>query len=141
MDGLPFNHAGFQAHLDGERLMGARCVNCGALFVPPRSLCTTCYHAQMEWRALSGQGRLVAFTVIHVGLPVMVAEGHNQHNPYCSGVVRLEEGPAISAQIVGVNSTRPQTIQIGMLVQVVFTQRGQGVERRNRLAFAPLDAG
>jgi uncharacterized protein len=137
MAGLPFNHIGFNAHLSQERLMGVLCTNCGALFVPPRELCTTCYSTQMKWQALSGEGRLVGFTAIHVGLPAMAQEGYDMEHPYCSGVVKLSEGPAISAQIMGIDGAHPGTIQVGMTLQAVFIQRSSDVEQRVYLAFAP----
>jgi uncharacterized protein len=133
----PFNHIGFQAHLDEKRLVGARCTACGTLFVPPHTLCTHCYSTDMEWQTLSGAGRLAAFTVIHIALPFMAAEGYHPQNPYCSGVVQLAEGPAISAQIIDVDVSHPESIQIGNPLQAVFIQRG--AEGQLYLAFSPID--
>jgi uncharacterized protein len=133
MQQLPFNHIGFREHLDEGRLMGARCTNCRTLHVPPRELCTHCFHAQMEWETLSGAGELVGFTIIHIGLPAMAAAGYDQEHPYCSGVVKLAEGPGISGQIVGVDSDHPETIRVGMPLRVVFVPR----EGHNELAFEP----
>jgi uncharacterized protein len=137
MQQLPFNHIGFQSHLDEGRLMGARCTNCGMLHVPPRELCTRCFHTQMEWETLSGAGQLVGFTVIHIGLSAMVAEGYDQEHPYCSGVVKLAEGPGISGQIIGVDSHHPETIQVGMPLRAIFVTR----EGHTGLVFEPWEAG
>jgi uncharacterized protein len=139
MDAYPFNHTGFQAHLNQQRLVAARCTHCGSRFLPPRPLCSNCFHHQMEWQALSGAGHLTGFTTIHIGLPAMIAEGYNAQNPYCSGVVRLEEGPAVSAQIMGVDSTRPETIRVGMPLRAVFIPRGPGAQAPIYLAFVPAD--
>jgi uncharacterized protein len=138
MAGLPFNHIGFNAHLSQERLMGVLCINCGALFVPPRELCTACFRTEMKWQALSGAGRLVGFTAIHVGLPALAQEGYDMEHPYCSGVVKLSEGPSISAQIIGVDGAHPETVHVGMPLQVAFISRGRDAERRIYLAFAPV---
>jgi hypothetical protein len=137
MSEYPFNHIGFQANLAEKRLVGARCTACGTLFVPPHMLCTNCYSTNMEWQTLSGAGLLAAFTVIHIGLPVMAAEGYHPQNPYCSGVVQLAEGPAISAQIVDVDVSRPESIPIGIPLQAVFIQRG--ADAQFYLAFSPQE--
>ena len=88
-----FNHTGFYAYLAEHRLMGARCTCCNRLYLPPRALCSNCYCAEMDWIEFSGTGELAGFSTIHVGLPAMIAMGYNREKPYCSGVVRLSEGP------------------------------------------------
>jgi uncharacterized OB-fold protein len=136
-----FNHASYTALLGAHRLMGSRCAHCGTIQLPPRALCPKCYHQAMEWFAFSGEGTLEGFTTIHVGLPEMVATGYNREQPYCSGVVRLAEGPAISGQIVGVDARRPETIHIGMKVRATFIDRETGAGPRTVLAFEPIQAG
>ncbi len=44
----------------------------------------------------------------------MAAKGYGRNNPYCTGIVTLEEGPQISAMINGVDGTNPQGIETGM---------------------------
>jgi uncharacterized protein len=135
----PFNHSGFSAYLSEQKLMASRCSDCGQLYLPPRSLCGRCGSSQMKWEALSGAGELMGFTAIHVGLPSMAAEGFDRDTPYCSGVVRLVEGPAVSGQIVGVDGTQPETIQVGMPLRAVFVERGSGEERQVYLAFEKVN--
>jgi uncharacterized OB-fold protein len=55
--------------------------------------------------------------------------------PYCSGIVRLNDGPAISAQIVGVDVTKPEEIRIETPLKAVFVEQGEGEEKRTYLAF------
>ena len=121
---------------DGK-LVGARCQNCSALYLPPRPMCTACYGDELAWEELSGKGKLAAFTTIHIGPEAMIAAGYDRNNPYCSGIVQLHEGPAISAQIVGVDPTKPEEIQIGLPLQVVWVTRGDGDE--TFLAFQPAE--
>jgi uncharacterized OB-fold protein len=130
-----FNHTGFNQFLAEHRLMAARCTACGEIFLPPRPLCPRCYSTTMEWVELSGAGRLEGFTLIYVGLPAMAAEGYSRQNPYCAGVVRLAEGPAVAAQILGKEGALPDPVQVGMPLQVVFLSRGSGEDRRVALAF------
>ena len=132
-----FNHASFQAQLNEHKLMAARCQSCGALYLPPRPMCTACYSQDMTWEELSGTGELAAFTTVHVAPTAMIAAGYGRDNPYCSGVVRLKEGPAISAQILGVDSTDPLSIQIGTRLKVEYLERGEGECKQTFLAFQP----
>lgn len=131
----PFTNHAFQQMLAEHKLMGARCAQCGQLYVPPRPLCTACYSDQMEWVALSGKGNLVAFTTVHIAPTAMIEAGYGRSNPYCAGIVALEEGANISAQILGVDAAQPQQIAIGTPLQVTFIERGEGEEQRTYLAF------
>jgi uncharacterized OB-fold protein len=50
--------------------------------------------------------------------------------------VQLEEGPSISAQILGVDATRPEEIAIGTPLQVAFVQRAEGPDGKERTYLA-----
>jgi hypothetical protein len=43
----------------------------------------------------------------------------------------------ISAQILGVDVLKPETIRIGTSLRVAFVERGEGEARRTFLAFEP----
>jgi uncharacterized OB-fold protein len=125
----------FYQYLAEKKLMGSRCQSCGALHLPPRSLCPACYGGELDWEQLSGRGKVVAFTTVHIAPTAMLEAGYGRTNPYCTGIVQLDEGPSISAQITGVDPAAPDQIEIGMPVQVSFVQRGEGEEERTYLAF------
>jgi uncharacterized OB-fold protein len=125
----------FYEFLNENRLVGSQCQSCGALHLPPRPLCPKCYGEKMEWTEVSGRGKLLAFTTIHIAPTAMIEAGYDRKNPYCVGIVQLEEGPAISAQIVGVDPSKPEEIEIGMPLTVAFVQRGEGEAKRTYLAF------
>ena len=130
-----FTSAAFQAHLAEHRLMGARCRTCGSLYLPPRPMCAKCYSEDMEWTGVPAQGTLAAFTTIHIAPTAMIEAGYGRDNPYCSGIVKLENGLAISAQILGVDAKNPASIQIGAPVTVEFVERGEGEAKKTVLAF------
>ena len=44
----------------------------------------------------------------------MSKRGYGRDNPYCTGIVTLEEGPRVSARILGVDGNNPQSIKTGM---------------------------
>jgi uncharacterized OB-fold protein len=91
----------------------------------------------MAWEEMSGEGKLLAYTIIHIGSTAMIEAGYDRQHPYCTGIVQLAEGPAISAQILGVDPDRPQEIDIGTLLRVAFVRRGEGDTQRTYLAFVP----
>ena len=103
MEERPFSDISYEQFLREERLMGSRCKKCEALYVPPRPICIKCHGSEMEWVEMGGKGKLSAFTCIAIGPPFMIAEGYNRNNPYCSGVVELEEGVRVDARIEEVN--------------------------------------
>lgn len=132
---LPFTQHSFQSYLDAGKLMGSRCAATDELFVPPRALCPTTYSDEMVWQELSGDATLVAYTVVNIGPSAMIDAGYDRKNPYCTGIVKLAEGPRMSAQIVGVDTTQPETIAIGTALRVTFVTRGEAEQRY--LAFEP----
>lgn len=134
MQERPFSDISFESFLNEEKLMGSRCSQCQALYVPPRPICTACRGADMRWEQVSGKGRLAAFTCISIAPPAMIAEGYNRHNPYISGVVELEEGARVDARIEGIDPKKPEEIRIGMSLKAVFLHRG---DHRTVLAFDP----
>ena len=115
--------------------MGSRCQSCGTLHLPPRALCPVCHDEEMKWEQMSGKGKLVAFTTIHIAPTAMIEAGYGRDNPYCTGVVQVDEGPAISAQIVGVDATQPEEIEIGTLLHATFVERSTGGDNQTFLAF------
>lgn len=135
MSDRQFTEASFQQYLAEHKLMGSTCDDCGALFVPPRPMCPDCYGESMNWTEVSGEGKVAAFTSIHVGPNSMVAEGYNAKNPYASGIVELDEGPKISAQLMGLDTTNPSVSAIGTPVTAWFIDRGEGDSARTFLAF------
>jgi hypothetical protein len=132
-----FTSAAFYEYLAQKKLMGTRCRDDGQVYLPPRALSPRTFSTNMEWVEFSGRGKLAAFTIVYVAPSAMIAAGYNRKNPYCAGVVQLEEGPSISAQILGVDVFHPETIKVGMPLQVSFVERGEGEGRRTYLAFEP----
>lgn len=131
----PFTAAAFQTYMNEGRLMGSRNKATGAVFVPPRPIDPATGGEEMEWIELSGRGTLAAFTSVYIGTSAMIAAGYDRHKPYVAGIVELEEGPRISAQIAGVDGTQPDLAWIGRAVRAKFIERGEGEKRRAYLAF------
>lgn len=131
-----FTAAAWEQALAEHRLAAARCTQCGATYLPPRALCPACHSQAMAWVELSGRARLAAFTSIFVGPSAMVAKGFDRANPYITAIVELEEGPRLSARVVGLDARAPALEWIGTPLQVTFIDAAQE-GGRTEPAFAP----
>ena len=137
MSETEFTSAAFYTYLGEHKLMASRCKADGALYVPPRPICPADHGTDMEWVELSGRGKLSAFTIVYIGPQAMIAAGYDRKKPYCAGIVQLDEGPMISAQILGVDVLNPESIVVGAPLKVAFIERGEGDAKRTVLAFEP----
>ena len=68
-----------------------RCDACDAYAWYPRDACETCGRSSFTWTAMTGRGRLFAWTVVrHAFLPQF-----SNDVPYVPGLVALDEDPAV----------------------------------------------
>jgi hypothetical protein len=133
-----FTSATFNKFLGEHKLMGTRCITCSGLYLPPRAICPACHRDQIEWIELSGKGKLAAFSSVFIGLSAMQAEGYDRNNPYCAGIVELDEGVKISARVLGVDAKQPANIAIGTPLTIEFLDRGEGEQKKTILAFKAI---
>jgi len=113
-----------------ERMFKAyRCMDCGAIITPPSGTCYECGSSRMEWTQVSGKGKLVSFTVIHVAPDEFVDEA-----PYYIGIVELDEGSRISARLIGLDPLRPQDVTLGIPLVLDYEKGKSG---KTYLAFKP----
>lgn len=132
-----FTIESYLEYIRNKKLMGTKCKNCGEMYIPVRKLCTKCNTANMEWVEMSGEGELAAFTSITVGTPYFVEKGYDRKNPYCFSVIKLKEGPMVSAQLVGIDESKPEEIKIGMPLKVTFLETEIRGETKVDLGFEP----
>ena len=131
-----FNKEFFRALESGE-LIGSKCLDCGEVSIPQREICPVCHSDHIEIENFSGKGKLVAYTVISVPPVKMAKAGYDGKNPYCVGIVELEEGPRISAQVLDMDIAHPEAIEIGTELQMTTIQREEDGVQKSYLAFKP----
>ena len=101
------------------RLEGTVCADCGAKFFPPRQVCLECKSTNLTPREFNGHGELYSFTTLR-SAPM----GFEDQVPYTVGVVKLDEGPMVEAQITDVNA---DALKIGQRMEMVTRKlRAQG---------------
>jgi len=110
----------WRTRLHRYRLIGSKCQLCNRIFFPPRLLCPYCGSTRLEECKLPDKGRLVEYTVVYA-----VPKGYEVMAPYVIGVVELENGIRVMAQItdVDVNDVRE-----GMEVEVSIRRLPEQLE-------------
>jgi len=94
-------------------LIGKICQNCSSLFFAPRLICTNCNPPEeTKDFKFSGTGEVVSFSSVNVA-----PEEHTAEAPYLLGIIKLKEGPKLTAQIV---ECKEKDVYIGMPVESVF---------------------
>jgi uncharacterized OB-fold protein len=93
------------------RLEGAQCTNCGERLFPKKELCPTCRREQFKPYVFSGKGEVYSFSMMY-----QAPRGFEKDVPYTVALIKLAEGPIISAQLTDVD---PGEAQIGMEVEMV----------------------
>ena len=97
-----------------HRLAIQRCNDCAKHYFYPRPLCPHCLSRNVEWVQASGRGILHTFVINHRpprGFPVAP--------PYVIGIIDLEEGARILAQVVDLEPD-PAKIRCDTPVEVIF---------------------
>lgn len=135
MSDMEFNSSNHYKALGEHKLIGSRCKQCNKLYFPARPMCPECHGSEMEAAEFSGEGKLSAFSIIHIAPTAMIQAGYDRKNPYCTAVVELVEGPRICAQLVGADLANPASIEIGKPVKATFLERGEGDARKTFLGF------
>ena len=128
---------GFYEALKEENILASHCAECGDMQCPPRTICPNCWSDNVDGIEMSGKGILRTYTIVNIGLTQMIEAGYDRFNPYCAGLVELEEGPVVSAQILGVDVSQPESIKIGTSLQAVFVERGKDDAVKTFLGFEP----
>lgn len=109
----------FWEALEREAVVLQFCPTCDRYVFYPRSHCPGCLDEGLEWREVSGTGRLYTFSVTHQPTaPQFAAEV-----PQMLAVVELDVGPRLTTTIVG---AAPEDLEIGRLVHPVFEHRDGG---------------
>jgi uncharacterized OB-fold protein len=86
----------FYKFLQQGKLMAGKCLKCGKIHLPPRPLCDNCFSQEFEWVNVSGKGKLLTYTVIHVA-----PQQFQALTPYAVGILKLENGLKIPGMIQG----------------------------------------
>ena len=108
-------------------LIGEVCPHCETKIFPPRDICPTCGQETRTSFAFSGRGEVFSFTTIYEA-----PTGFDETAPYTVALVKLEEGPMVTAQLTDLGETQPE---IGMLVEMVTRRLRSDGDKRGMLIY------
>lgn len=90
-------------------LIGEVCPHCEQKMFPPRDICINCGQEAKTKYQFSGKGEVYSFTIVREA-----PEGYTA--PYTVALIKLAEGPLVTAQLTDVDNNQ---VQIGMPVEMV----------------------
>lgn len=92
------------------------CKSCNHPIWYPKAFCGACGSLDVEWRQVSGEGKIYSYTQVHRG------EGpYRDVENYVLALVDLDEGARVLTNIVDAD---PASLTIGQRVRVVFHEAG-----------------
>ena len=97
------------------QLVGEICGCCDAKIFPPRDLCPSCGDKTKKPYNFSGMGEVYSMTTIS---PDHVPADFKRQAPYTVALIKLEEGPLVTAQLTDIDPKKPP--EIGTPVQMVI---------------------
>jgi uncharacterized protein len=103
-------------------LIGEVCPHCEAKIFPPRDVCPECAREAKTEYQFSGRGEVYSYTTVYDA-----PAGYEEQAPYTVALVKLAEGPVITAQLTDLDD---RTVEIGMPVEMVTRKlRNDGDDR------------
>ena len=118
-------------------LVGEVCPHCEAKIFPPRDVCPACGGEAKSAYAFSGKGEVYSYTTIYEA-----PTGYDESAPYTVALVKLAEGPLLTAQLTDLGE---QPVEIGMPVEMVTRKLRSDGDERGMLVygykFRPVLAG
>jgi uncharacterized OB-fold protein len=93
-------------------ILGNKCTRCGAEYFPPVNICRKCRSTTLKDERMPHSGTLLSYTMQKESLP-----GFEDQEPMIFGLVRLENGVTIVAQIVDIAY---ESLKEGSKLRAVF---------------------
>ena len=92
-------------------LVGEVCPHCREKIFPPRDVCPNCAGEAKTPFTFSGKGEVYSYTTVYDP-----PEGYEGNAPYTVAIVKLDEGPMLTAQLTDVDNNQ---VSIGLPVEMV----------------------
>jgi len=106
---------------DHKRLMGTKCTACKKVYMPPRSVCPSCFGQLKEWVELPQTGTLLTYTIVNYTYSTYYQP---KQAPYPIGIIKLDGADTGMTHLLG--EVQPEDIKIGMRMQAVFREPREG---------------
>jgi len=108
-------------------LVGEVCPHCEAKIFPPGDVCPECGGEAKKPYHFSGRGQVYSYTTIYEP-----PAGYEEYGPYTVALIKLEEGPLVTAQLTDIEG---QQVEIGTPVEMVTRRLRQDGDERGLLVY------
>jgi len=108
-------------------LVGEVCEHCDAKVFPPRDICPTCGEEAKTLYNFSGRGEVYSYTTV-----MEAPAGFEDNAPYTVAMIKLEEGPLVTAQLTDLENKQ---VSIGMPVEMVTRKLRSATDERGMLVY------
>ena len=108
-------------------LVGEVCGHCDAKVFPPRDICPDCGEEAKTLYEFSGKGEVYSFTTVYDP-----PAGFEENAPYTVAMVKLDEGPLVTAQLTDLPNVE---VKIGMSVEMVTRKLRSATDERGMLVY------
>jgi uncharacterized OB-fold protein len=102
-------------------LVGEVCPHCDEKIFPPRDVCPNCAQEAKTPYVFSGKGEVYSYTTVYDA-----PEGYESNAPYTVALIKLDEGPLVTAQLTDVDNGK---VEIGTPVEMVTRKLREDGER------------
>ena len=116
---------------DNIRLLGTKCLDCGAVLLGSRKSCEACASLKVEVMPLSRTGEIWSHTVMRYVPPWPFANPNPYEPPIPVAWVKLSEG----VQLVSFIKCDPEELQIGLPVEMVIEKGWEDEEGNDILMY------
>lgn len=108
-------------------LVGEVCGHCDAKVFPPRDICPSCGEEAKTLYTFSGKGQVYSYTTVFDA-----PAGFEDTTPYLVAMIKLEEGPLVTAQLTDLEDKK---VEIGMPVEMVTRKLRSATDERGLLVY------
>ena len=104
------------------RFIGEKCPHCGVHIFPPRDVCPDCTQPAQELYTFIGTGTVYSFTTI-----LDAPAGFEDQAPYTIALIKLDEGPLVTAQLTDLDSEPEIGMKVEMVTRKLRTDGDSGI--------------
>lgn len=108
-------------------LVGEVCPHCDTKIFPPRDVCPECQQEAKTLYQFSGRGQVYSYTTVYDP-----PAGFEENSPYTVALVKLEEGPLVTAQLTDLGDS---PVEIGTPVEMVTRRLRQDGDERGMIVY------
>jgi uncharacterized OB-fold protein len=100
--------------LQQGQLSFQKCRRCGHNWLPARTECPSCLHADWHWVPASGRAKVVSWVVFHIAYH----KAFENRLPYNVAIIELEEGPRLISNVVGLPDPNALHIEQSVVLRI-----------------------